>query len=63
MIKSRDGEDGKLVADTLQLTTDDKEIDVRVFFDGHFAEIFVMGGRVAMTVAIPATRSAGFNSP
>lgn len=32
----------------------------QVFFDGHFAEVFFMGGRVAMTVAIPATKSAGF---
>jgi hypothetical protein len=47
--------------DSLQLTADDTELDVRVFFDGHFAEIFFMGGRVAMTVPIHATRSAGFS--
>ena len=46
--------------DTLQLTPEDTVLDVRVFFDGHFAEIFVMGGRVAMTVPVPATTSAGF---
>lgn len=34
----------------------------QLFFDGHFAEVFFMGGRVAMTVAIPATKSAGFTA-
>ena len=44
---------------TLQLTSTDTEIDIRVFFDGHFAELFFMGGRVALTVAIPASTRAG----
>jgi len=45
--------------DTLQLTTSDKIIDVSVFFDGHFAEIFFCGGRVALTVAVRASKLAG----
>lgn len=51
---------GSMVVDTLQLTSEDEEIDVRVFFDSHVAEIFFMNGRVAMTVGIPATRHSGF---
>jgi sucrose-6-phosphate hydrolase SacC (GH32 family) len=57
---SRGGGNGGGSLDTLQLTATDKELDIRVFFDGHFAEVFFMSGRVAMTVAIPATKSSGF---
>eukprot|EP01050_Picozoa_sp_SAG11_P005209 SAG11_NODE_358_length_10235_cov_5.689917_7_plen_109_part_00 len=54
------GSGGGAIVDTLQLTSEDEEIDVRVFFDGHITEIFFMGGRVAMTVGIKATESSGF---
>ena len=54
------GGSGGGIVDSLQLTSEDDEIDLRVFFDGHFSEIFFMNGRVAMTVGIQATKSSGF---
>merc|ERR1712217_198941 len=35
--------------DTLQLLPADTEIDIRVFFDNDFAEVYFMQGRVVMS--------------
>ena len=36
------------------------EIEIRIFYDNTFAEIFWMGGRAVITAAIPATKEAGY---
>eukprot|EP01052_Picozoa_sp_SAG31_P022841 SAG31_NODE_1840_length_7122_cov_2.822156_4_plen_1100_part_00 len=38
----------------------DHEIEIRIFYDNTFAEIFWMGGRAVITAAIPATKEAGY---
>jgi len=46
------------VHDTLQLLDSDKSIDMRIFVDNTFAEVYFQGGRVAMTVNTPASDDA-----
>lgn len=46
------------VADTLKLLESDKTIDVRLYVDNTFAEVYYQGGRVSMTVNTPASDDA-----
>jgi len=46
------------VHDTLHLLDSDKSIDMRIFVDNTFAEVYFQGGRVAMTVNTPASDDA-----
>ena len=39
--------------DTVDILDTDTEITMRIFFDNNVAEVYFMGGRVAMTVEIP----------
>jgi len=47
------------VFDTLKLLDSDLSIDIRIYIDNLFAEVYFQGGRVAMTVNTPATDDAG----
>lgn len=54
------GADGKYgspwhVRDTLRLVRSEKTVEVRVFLDNTFVEVFFQGGRVAMTVSMAFT--------
>merc|ERR1712093_933245 len=42
------------VFDTMKLLDSDKTIDMRLYVDNTFAEVYFQGGRVAMTVDTPA---------
>eukprot|EP00931_Biecheleriopsis_adriatica_P038940 TRINITY_DN22273_c0_g1_i1.p1 TRINITY_DN22273_c0_g1~~TRINITY_DN22273_c0_g1_i1.p1 ORF type:complete len:580 (-),score=94.96 TRINITY_DN22273_c0_g1_i1:93-1832(-) len=46
------------VFDTLQLLDSDESIDMHIFVDNTFAEVYFQGGRVAMTVNTPASDEA-----
>jgi len=46
------------VSDNLKLSTSDKTIDMRLFVDNTFTEVYWMGGRVAMTTTTPVTKAA-----
>jgi sucrose-6-phosphate hydrolase SacC (GH32 family) len=46
------------VFDTLKLLDSDKTIDVRLYVDNTFAEVYFQGGRVAMTVNTPPSDDA-----
>lgn len=46
------------VFDTLQLLDSDETIDVHIYVDNTFAEVYFQGGRVAMTVNTPASDDA-----
>merc|ERR1712093_965536 len=46
-------------SDTLKLLDSDKTIDMRLYVDNTFAEVYYQGGRVAMTVNTPAADDAG----
>lgn len=43
------------------LVAGDKTIDIRVFVDNTFAEVFIAGGRVALTLDVDNTVQAGIN--
>merc|ERR1712151_1002798 len=43
------------VFDTLNLLESDESIDVRLYVDNTFTEVYFQGGRVAMTINTPAT--------
>ena len=51
---------GKGPVATLQMLPGDTTLDIRCLFDNTVAELFWMGGRVAMTVRLRATKQAGF---
>eukprot|EP01047_Picozoa_sp_COSAG01_P038240 COSAG01_NODE_3092_length_6596_cov_28.917193_5_plen_113_part_00 len=42
-------------ADVLQLLPSDSEIEIRIFMDNTFAEVYFMNGRVAITHTMKAT--------
>jgi len=44
--------------DTLKLLASDETIEMRLFVDNTFTEVFWMGGRVAMTTTTPASQQA-----
>merc|ERR1712037_367270 len=44
--------------DTLKLLASDETVDMRLFVDNTFTEVYWMNGRVAMTVTTPATEQA-----
>merc|ERR1712232_92016 len=44
--------------DKLKLLASDKTIDMRLFVDNTFTEVYWMGGRVAMTTTTPASDTA-----
>merc|ERR1712151_1401773 len=46
------------VFDTLNLLESDESIDVRLYVDNTFTEVYFQGGRVAMTVNTPASDDA-----
>lgn len=46
------------VSDTLKLLDSDKTIDMHLYVDNTFAEVYYQGGRVAMTVNTPASDDA-----
>lgn len=47
------------VSDTLKLLESDTTIDMHLYVDNTFAEVYYQGGRVAMTVNTPASDDAG----
>lgn len=49
------------VFDTLKLLDSDTTIDIRIYVDNLFAEVYFQGGRVAMTVDTPASDDAGIS--
>jgi len=46
------------VSDTLNLLDSDQTIDIRLYIDNTFAEVYYQGGRIAMTVNTPPTDDA-----
>merc|ERR1712070_244470 len=49
------------VSDKLKLSPSDKTIDMRLFVDNTFTEVYWMGGRVAMTTTAKANKAAGMS--
>jgi len=46
---------------TLKMSASDTTIDMRLFVDNTFTEVYWMGGRVAMTTTTRATQAAGMS--